>query len=175
MAKTKRPDDMVVFLLPDGTEVSNDPRFQWEKMEEQLLAQQENLGVSTMPTGTLKQAGVSAPQSGQPGVGEGAVGAGDRPLTGAEIQRGESENPGRAAQSASHTGREGDFGTRDEEDDDEDYEEDEVEKPYSEWTGAELKAEVKARKRSGREIDTSKAKKKGDLVALLEEDDQKEG
>lgn len=47
--ETKEP---VVFLLPDGTEVSNDPRFYEEKMRQQILEQQrELLTKSTENTG----------------------------------------------------------------------------------------------------------------------------
>ena len=52
MATTAETDDVVVFLLPDGTEVSNDPRFYEKKMREQILAQQrELLTQSTVNTG----------------------------------------------------------------------------------------------------------------------------
>lgn len=58
MATTAESKDVVVFLLPDGTEVSNDPRFYEQKMREQILAQQrellanstENTGAATGPS-----------------------------------------------------------------------------------------------------------------------------
>jgi len=37
-------DEVVYFLMPDGTEVSNDPRYHDEKYREHLLAQMENTG-----------------------------------------------------------------------------------------------------------------------------------
>lgn len=41
-------DKPVFFLLPDGTEVSNDPRYFNEKLQEQILANQENIGHATV-------------------------------------------------------------------------------------------------------------------------------
>jgi hypothetical protein len=60
MGTTPEPeeDEVVTYLLPDGTEVSNDPRFHESKMRDQLLAQQremltqsvENSGRATVPS-----------------------------------------------------------------------------------------------------------------------------
>lgn len=44
MPDTGGPDDPpVVFLLPDGTEISNDPRWQAQKFKEQVERQSHNL------------------------------------------------------------------------------------------------------------------------------------
>lgn len=43
MATSTESNEPVVFLLPDGTEVSNDPRFYEKKMRDQLLEQQRQL------------------------------------------------------------------------------------------------------------------------------------
>lgn len=72
-----KPSDMVVFLMPDGSEVSNDPRFGLEEALEEQLAAREYSGDAGIPHDEQKaqtQIEHMAPmQSGQPGVGENAV------------------------------------------------------------------------------------------------------
>lgn len=71
MSKT---DDMVVYNLPDGTKVSNDPRFGLEEALEQALDATENTGdVGITHAEQQAQTLVEHPDplnSGQPGVGE---------------------------------------------------------------------------------------------------------
>jgi hypothetical protein len=40
-------DEPVVFLMPDGTEVSNDPRFFQKEMQKQLAEQQKHVRTAT--------------------------------------------------------------------------------------------------------------------------------
>lgn len=74
MSKT---DDMVVYRMPDGTEVSNDPRFGLEEALEQALDSTENTGdVGVREAEQKAQTQVEHMDqlnSGQPGVGEAAV------------------------------------------------------------------------------------------------------
>jgi hypothetical protein len=70
-------NDMVTFLMPDGTKVSNDPRFGLEEaLQEQLDATpySGDAGISlTDQEAQVDNIVTPAPQSGQPGVGEKAV------------------------------------------------------------------------------------------------------
>lgn len=74
MSDTK---DMVKFLMPDGTEISNDPRFNIAEMREEVLAARPNKGdVGITEDEQKAQTQVEHPatlNSGQPGVGENAV------------------------------------------------------------------------------------------------------
>lgn len=171
-----KADDIVYFLLPDGTKVSNDPRFHMAEMYEQMMAQQENLGVVTAPDQDLQQKKVYPPQSGQPDVGAAAVGAGpDRTQAASNVQ-GDLDgivHPGQS-RAAAHTAREGQVGMGDEDEEDEDtaVDFDEVDKPYTEWTPAELKAEVKARRKMGREVPVDGKNNKANVAAALQADDE---
>lgn len=171
-----KADDIVVFQLPDGTEVSNDPRWHTQKMYEQMeAAVMENsphTGVATPSTSQMQQHVLAPPQSGQPGVGPAAVGVGDRADSGASLQPGEDgyvhPEQGRAAAHTDNAGAVSPF----ESDDDEDLDDESEDKPYDEWSGKELTAEVKARRKLGRDIDLSGGKKKPDVIAALEADDE---
>lgn len=74
MSKT---DDMVVFLMPDGTEVSNDPRFGLEEALQKQLDSTEYKGDEGIhPDDQEAQTQVThmaSINSGQPGVGENAT------------------------------------------------------------------------------------------------------
>lgn len=69
--------DIVTFLMPDGTKVSNDPRFDQEEALAKALAATENRGdVGITHAEQLAQTQVqrvASLQSGQPGVGENAT------------------------------------------------------------------------------------------------------
>lgn len=69
--------DIVYFEMPDGTKVSNDPKFDLAAVEEELLASQPNRGdVGTTAAEWTAQHQVEHMvnlNSGQPGVGENAV------------------------------------------------------------------------------------------------------
>ena len=62
-------------------------------------------------------------------------------------------------------------GEEEDEESEEEEDEESEEGPYSDFTSKQLKAEVKARREAGREIDTSGITKKSELVAALEADD----
>lgn len=69
--------DMVMFNLPDGTQVSNDPRFDLDEALEKSLNSRPTTG-SVGPTWDEQNAQIiaeklAALQSGQPGVGENAT------------------------------------------------------------------------------------------------------
>lgn len=73
-------NDIVTFLMPNGTEVSNDPRFMSER--ERRAAEIEDLGPhdgkvgyteEELIAGTLRGMQLAPLQSGQEGVGENAV------------------------------------------------------------------------------------------------------
>lgn len=71
--------DIVFFLMPDGTKVSNDPRWLMENMYKAQEAALEstphtgNVGVTDAEQAAQVGGGVAPGQSGQPGVGESAV------------------------------------------------------------------------------------------------------
>lgn len=198
-------DDIVKFLLPDGTEVSNDPRFDLEK---ELQKQLDNTpyggdaGIKEHEQKAQTQVErVASMNSGQPGVGENAVpddvvkdahgplgspaqqvqeedrkkaeeaGADpkstsvedDEPVDSnqavLEAREAEAKRQEVAAKAAAKLGEDGPGDT---------------EKPYSEWSPAQIKAEV-ARRNAERGDDDQlvlKGKKKADAVKMLEEDDE---
>jgi hypothetical protein len=65
---------MVKFLMPDGTEVSNDPRFDLEKAREEMLASKPNTGDIGTPDDEQKAQTLvekrASLNSAQPGVGD---------------------------------------------------------------------------------------------------------
>lgn len=133
-------DEKVVFLLPDGTEVSNDPRYYNEKMREQILATYDNPGVAT-PTMAQMHA---------------ELGTGD-PLsvtTGAQVFPPSNLAPPDLRKQLSA------------QDDDVDPDSDD-ETPLEEMTGSELKARVRELRDSGVEVDTAGVTKKSGLVAAI--------
>jgi hypothetical protein len=72
-------EKIVKFLMPDGSEVSNDPRWHAEqaaKAQEELLASTPNTGHAGIPDEEMAAqigGGLAPLQSGQPGVGENAT------------------------------------------------------------------------------------------------------
>ena len=54
MTQTKDTAEMVVFLMPDGSKVSNDPRFDIEQAREDMLASRENTGDVGIPRKELE-------------------------------------------------------------------------------------------------------------------------
>lgn len=173
-----KAEDIVTFLLPDGTEVSNDPRWHQQKAMEKFYESQEYTGVVTSDDASMKHSMVHPPQSGQPGVGAAAVGPGDRSQAGANTQPAEGESPVRPSQAraAAHTSRQGQVGTGEDEDDGDDgdapVELDEADMPYEEWSPADLKAEVKARRKMGREVPVEGRATKTNVIAALKADDE---
>lgn len=70
-------DGMVVFLMPDGSKVSNDPGFDQAKAMEEMLASKPNTGDIGVPhdeqVAQTQVERVASLQSGQPGVGDNAT------------------------------------------------------------------------------------------------------
>ena len=108
-------EDIVKFLMPDGTEVSNDPRWVAEQGKTAMEAALEvtpnrgKEGPTPEEQAATMGGGVSTPQSSQPGVGEHAVeedpnkyGAGD--VSGRLVQRDDREFANEHGFSASEPG-----------------------------------------------------------------------
>jgi len=192
-------DDIVKFLMPDGTEVSNDPRWAAEKMaqaQEDLLGSVPNTGNAGIPDREMAAqtgGGLAPLQSGQPGVGENATI--ENPDTaydttgGRLLQREDRQAADNAGVNPATDGVEVEdsnekvLDSRDELEKAQEEaasaqaelasEETDTSKPYSEWSSAALKAEVKRvnaeRAEAGQEpLDTSGVRKKSELVSLLE-------
>ena len=200
--------DMVMFQMPDGTKVSNDPRFDLDEAMSKSLASRPTTG-SVGPTWDEQNAQIIAEklaslQSGQPGVGEnatvedptrdlhGVLGspaqqrqtedvkkaqeAGASPASTSveddepvdsnqrvmEVRKAKDEAREAYAKAIEKLGDEGEGDTN---------------KPYSEWSGKQLLAEVKKRNADPDRAEEDQLKlesrKKDDAVALLEADDQR--
>lgn len=148
------PEGAVVFLLPDGSEVSNDPRYEYQKMLEQVVSAQENMGRATLSMQEYhEQLG-----TGQPGT---VFTGQDAAMSQPPVRMQMVEAPQQEDQS----------GTSPENLDPADSDETD----YGNWSAQQLKDEVRARKASGRELDTSNVTKKSQLVRLLEADDEAVG
>lgn len=196
--------DIVKFRMPDGTEVSNDPRW---LAEQKMTAQQVALG-ATPNTGTVGipdaemaaqiGGGMAPGQSGQPGVGEAAV-ASEEELAAGRLD-GRVVNLDLADSGDNSSNEEGDpkpdsneavLAAREakaEADEkaakalqklaDKDQEPGDPDKALGDWTAAQLSFEI-ARRNQERDaddmIDSSNAKRKSDLVTLLEQDNEAGG
>jgi hypothetical protein len=200
-------DDIVKFLMPDGTEVSNDPRFDQEKALEKALASRENTGDIGISDAEMRaQTLVERPatlNSGQPGVGPNAVPD--------DIERdlhGPLGSPAQQVQKEDYAQAQAEGGSPNSTtvDDDEPVNSNEAvlqvreerkkllekakaaqdklgedgpgdtDKPYDEWSGAQLKAEVATRNaEEGRaeddQLELKSGMKKADVAKLLEDDD----
>lgn len=190
--------DIVKFLMPDGTEVSNDPRW----LAEQKMSLAEVAVQGTPNTGNvgildaLQQAqvgqGIAPGQSGQPGVGEKAVATEEEVargvVSGKVIQPDDAANAGTpvsvenpdsneavrlAAEKLAEQEAEAAAALAKLADDGQDP--GDPEKPYTEWTGKQLQAEVKVRNASRDDedkISLTGVKNKGQLADLLTADDE---
>lgn len=200
--------DIVFFLTPDGTKVSNDPRFDQEEMLEEVLNSRPNRGDMGIPEPEQKAQTqvekVASINSTQPGVGENAtvedpVRDAHGPL-GTPAQQIQKDDVKQAKEDGADP-----FNTST--DDDEpvdsnekvlevrkeveearealqksaaalgDDEEGDPDEPKSEWSAKQLKHELAkrnlARQEAGEEpLSTQGVKKKSDLAALLDQDDQ---
>lgn len=193
-------EDMVVFLMPDGTRVSNDPRFDLAEAREEMLASKPNSGdvgilrsEQEAQTQAMRLANL---QSAQPGVGENAAPEDPQELiptqgSGLQVQKDDVKE-------ARETGAEP--ATAEVEDSNEKVlqvrkEQEEAreqaleaeaklgddgagdpEQDYSEWSGKQLKAEAlkrNAEREEGDQIDLSGVTRKKQLVELLRQDDQR--
>lgn len=156
---TEPGGDVVKFLLPDGTEVSNDPRFYEAEFRAQILQQQNDRVVQA--TENIGHAGI--PPEAQDALG---VGGDSTRYNGRDLQPLVPAFGGPAEPAAAFDQQQADAA-----DEPEDEDVSDEEKPYAERSASELQAEVKARKAAGRTIDTSGVRKKSELVELLEQDD----
>lgn len=174
---TGYPPDMVLFNMPDGTKVSNDPRFGLQEALQAMLDSTVYTGSAGInpddQEATMQATHVASINSGQPGVGENAVQ--DNPTRdlhgqmGSPAQQAQSDDL-KAAQEAG--GSPAKVTTADDEDEPVDSNEavlqerakrqakaekaqealeesgegpGDPEKPYSEWSGKQLVAEVHSR------------------------------
>jgi hypothetical protein len=198
-------ENIVYFLMPDGTKVSNDPRFDLAKQAEEMLASRPNrgdVGISGEEmTAQTQSERMAKLQSGQPGVGENATPENPEDFlppvgSGLQVQREdrkeaeeqgysptspavEVENPDsnekvlevRKAQEkrreqaakAMQAVEDSDEGPGD------------PEKPYSEWTGKQLKAEAlrrNAERGEEEQIELKGVRKSSELAELLQRDDE---
>lgn len=202
---TQDTKDMVVFLMPDGTKVSNDPRFGLEDALQKMLDSHENKGDMGVHFDDQKAQTqvehVANLQSGQPGVGENATvedpvranygpmgtpaqqrqvddyqqaldeGASphstsvedDEPVDSneavKEAQKLRQEQAKKLAKAEANLDKDGPG---------------DPEKPYTQWTAAQLKHEV-ARRNEGRpegeQLSMKGLKKKAAVAKLLKRDD----
>lgn len=200
------PKDMVTFLMPDGTEVSNDPEFGLKKALQEQLDSTEYSGDAGIPEDEQKAQTqverMASLQSGQPGVGENAtvddpVKDAYGPLGTPAMQR--QEEDVKKAQEAGASPKSTSVEDPEPVDSNEkvaeareakkkareaarkameklgEEGEGDPEKPYSEWSAAQLKAEL-LKRNAGRDeadqIDTKGLKNKGDVAKALEADDE---
>lgn len=196
-------NDVVTFLLPDGTEVSNDPRWLAEEGRTAMEVAIDSVpntgkeGSTEAEQSAMMGGGMSAPQSGQPGVGEHAVEEDPNAYGRAGVQSGMSlqlddaahakeqgfspASPGVEApepldvNAAVQEVREKAAAEREAQVEAQNAlsQEDraDLDTPYEEWTGKALTAEIKRRRASGREVPMD-GRKKPDAIAALEADDE---
>lgn len=196
--------DIVKFNLPDGSEISNDRRWLAEQdkdLRSILLAASENTGNVGIDDDEMKAqigGGLAPGQSGQEGVGESPTASPEEMVAGkftgavaqvsdAEKARAQGATPdspaveapevsdsnkavlaqrekkAKAAQKAAEAAADlGEEGAGD------------PEKPYTEWSAKQLKAEVLSRnadRDEAHQVVTKGVKNKADLAALLDADD----
>lgn len=199
------PKDMVTFLMPDGTEVSNDPEFGLKKALQKELDSQEYAGDAGIPEDEQKAQTqverLASINSGQPGVGPNATvddpvkdaygplgspaqqrqvedmqkakEAGGNPKSTA-VEDPEPVDSNKAVQEAREAKKKAREAARKAMEKLGEEGEGDPDQPYSEWSAAQLKAEL-LKRNAGRDeadqIDTSDLKKKADVVKALEADD----
>lgn len=200
--------DMVMFEMPDGTKVSNDPRFDLEEALTKSLNSRETTG-SVGPTWDEQQAQILATKiaslnSGQPGVGQNAVPDDNtrdlHGVLGSPAMQSQLAPPGPLAADKAKEAGASPKSTSVEDDEPEDSNKRVMEvrenqkkareayqravdklgeegagdpdKPFSEWTGKQLKAEILRRNADRPEEQHIKleGKKVSDAVAALEAD-----
>jgi hypothetical protein len=199
--------DIVVFLMPDGTKVSNDPRFDMESAREDVQAATEyrgDEGVSaeefTAQTQVQQMANLN---SGQPGVGENAapdpqelIGNTGTPamqrqkedlaeaqaagadLTNTSVNDADPVDSNAAVQEVRDAQAEAAEALRKASEKLGDEGEGDPDEPYSKWSVAQLKFEVSKRnadRDEASQINISGAKKKSDLAAALDADNEGTG
>lgn len=195
--------DMVTFLMPDGTEVSNDPEFDAAEARQKVLESREYTGDAGVPVDEQKaQTQVEHEASINSGQGDG-------PEDPTKDLHGPLGSPAQQRQTDDRYQAQADGGspqsTTVEDADPVDSNEEvlkvreerkkrseaaqkaleeageepgDPDKPYSEWNARQLKAEV-AKRNAERDDDgqlvIEKGMKKGDVATLLDEDDKRQG
>lgn len=178
-------EDIVFFLMPDGTKVSNDPRWlmdQGKSLAELLVEGTPNTGHATPhaedeeiakgQTDASNSFGNFAPVTGRmlqhedrKAANEGEYDENNPEFTAEPIDINERILEARKnreeAALAEYEAR-AEAGDEDAGD---------PSKPYSEWNAAALKSEVKRRRAAGRNIDLPGKAKKADVEAALQADD----
>lgn len=198
-------NDMVKFLMPDGTEVSNDPRFGLEEALQKQLESTEYTGNAGIPNDEFKAQTqvehMASLNSGQAGVGENAT-----PEDATRDLHGPLGSPAQQIQKddVKQAKEEGGSPASTTVDDAEPVdsnqavldarkakaeaakaaleaageEEGDPNVPYSEWSAKQLKNEV-AKRNAARDSDNQLSlkglKKKEEVAALLEDDDRAQG
>jgi hypothetical protein len=169
----------VYFLLPGGEKISNDPRFSLAEMRAQVLTARPHSGVEALRDVEVKVATIGSGDTSEEGVGDASdVLAGrqdgrslqhkDRIL--AEMTGVSSSDPAVKVPVKIDSNEEV---LKLREDEEPETALDQLQgKSYDEWSSGDLKAEVKRRRESGREIDTSGVTRKAQLASLLREDDE---
>jgi hypothetical protein len=195
-------NDIVTFLMPDGTEVSNDPRWLAKQnaaeYASELLESVPNTGKAGIPDEDMNaQLGnkMAPLQSGQPGVGENATVTMDEAVagrfTGQDIQLADAqvardnefdaENPARPAPENPDS-NEAVLAAREKAAKaaaalaDAGEEPGDPDEPYEKWTAKQLKAEALRRNADrppDQQLSFEGVKKKADLAALLDADNER--
>ena len=142
----------VVFLLPDGTEVSNDPRYYNEKLREQILATYDNPGHATPTMQELHESlGTGDPLSVTTGRQAGGLKVAPPPPPAPDAPQDLREQLGGAPS-----------------DDDVDPDAPDEDTKVEDMTVKELKAEVRRLRDEGVEVDTAGVTKRSELVKAVQ-------
>lgn len=194
--------DMVKFLMPDGSEVSNDPRFGLEEALQKQLDATEYSGNAGIADHEAKaQSSVehmAGLQSGQEGVGPNATTDSTQELhgvLGSPAQQRQTEDAQKAQEAGASPAE---TSVPDAEPVDSNAavlaarkekaeaakaaleaaneEPGDPDKPYTEWTAKQLKAEVANRNADGRDeadtLEITRGMKKADVAQMLSDDDE---
>lgn len=194
-------EDMVKFLMPDGTEVSNDPRFGLEEALQKQLDSREYTGDAGIPQDEFDAQGqVTHPSSLNSGQEENENPTKDLhgPL-GSPAQQTQKEDMKQAKEEGG-TPKSTTVEDREPVDSNKrvldlrkekaerakaalkaaNEEPGDPDKPYSEWSGKQLKAEVARRnadpdRAEEDQLKLEKGMKVADVAAMLDSDDQRQG
>lgn len=192
--------DMVTFLMPDGTEVSNDPEFGLAEALQKQLDSTEYRGDAGIPDDEFKaQTQVEHPASINSGQGDGPKDPtkdlhGPLGSPAQQVQKDDAKEAKEAKASPKSTSVDDDQPVDSNEAvlearkakaerakaalEAADEEPGDPEKPYTEWTAKQLKAEIAKRNAEpGRaeenQLSIEKGMKKPDVAALLDSDDER--
>lgn len=160
--KPEDPDlKFVTYEMPDGTLISNDPRYQDHLTREQILATMENTGRATPRESDM--------------VAGGVFGTDTTPITAAEIQR-----RGFAVAEVEHDAPQGgglvpspNADEADDEDDEDDESEEDDDEDEDEGNGyKDMKAKDLQKLAKSRNLDVAGLTKKSQFIAVLETADE---